>query len=81
MAKLQNHPLCRVARCRVKTRSEQRSTDALFNRFQTVMMGFEAVHAAAAEGDDQELRKCLEGLDKDRQESTDSQQTPFSRLT
>lgn len=29
-------------------------------------MGFEAVHAAAAEGDDQELRKCLEGLDKDR---------------
>lgn len=29
-------------------------------------MGFEGVHAAAAEGDDQELRKCLEGLDIDR---------------
>ena len=29
-------------------------------------MGFESLHAAAAEGDDQELRKRVEGLDVDR---------------
>ena len=29
-------------------------------------MGYESVHSSAAEGDDQELRRCLEGLDVDR---------------
>jgi len=29
-------------------------------------MGFEAVHTASAAGDDQELRRCIEGLDVDR---------------
>ena len=29
-------------------------------------MGYESIHAAAAEGDDQELRKRVEGLDVDR---------------
>ena len=38
----------------------------VFPAFPAGTMGFEGVHAAAAEGDDQELRKCLEGLDIDR---------------
>jgi len=29
-------------------------------------MGYHAVHAACADGDDQELRRCIEGLDVDR---------------
>ena len=32
-------------------------------------MGFESLHAAAAEGDDQELKKRTEGLDIDRLQS------------
>ena len=29
-------------------------------------MGYDALHAACADGDDQELRRCIEGLDVDR---------------
>ena len=29
-------------------------------------MGYEAAHTASATGDDQELRRCIEGLDVDR---------------